>query len=80
MTVLPHAAAILPPVRSLEARRAATIVLLALIAGAAILAHGPFALGALRVAGVSLLWWYAAAAAPVAAAVVVVAALMVRRS
>jgi hypothetical protein len=56
------------------------VVLLVLIAGAGVLAHGPFALGALRVAGVSLLWWYAAAAAPLVAAAVVVAAFLVRRS
>ena len=56
------------------------VVLLALIAGAGVLAHGPFALGALRIAGVSLLWWYAAAVAPLVAGAVVVAALLVRRT
>lgn len=71
-------AAILSPVSSRQARRAAVVVLLSLIAGAAVLAHGPLALGALRVAGVSLLWWYAALAAPVMAVVVVIAALLVR--
>ena len=41
------------------------IVLLALIASAGVLAHGPFALGTLRVAGLGLLWWYAVVAAPI---------------
>jgi len=65
-------------VSSLAARRAAVVVLLALIAGAAFLAHGPLALGSLRLGGVSLLWWYAAAAAPLVAIGAVVAALLVR--
>ena len=53
------------------------VVLLSLLAGAAFLAHGPFALGSLRLAGVSLLWWYAALAGPVVAVVAVMAALLV---
>jgi hypothetical protein len=56
------------------------MVLLALIAGAAVLAHGPFGLGSVRLAGVSLLWWYAAVAAPVVAIGAAVAALLVRES
>jgi hypothetical protein len=67
-------------VSSLRARRAAVIVLLALIAGAAVLAHGPFGLGSVRLAGVSLLWWYAAVAAPVVAIGAAVTALLVRQS
>ena len=63
---------------SLRARRAAVSVLLALIAGAAFLAHGPLALGSLRLGGVSLLWWYAAVAAPLVAIAAAVAALLVR--
>jgi hypothetical protein len=66
--------------RSLEARRAATLVLFVLIAGAGVLTHGPFGLGALRLAGVSLVWWYVAAVAPLAGAAVVVAAFLARRS
>jgi hypothetical protein len=65
-------------VSSVDARRAAVLILLALLAGVAFLVHGPFALGSLRVAGVSLLWWYAALAAPVAAVVVASVALLVR--
>ncbi len=66
--------------RSLEARRAATLVLLVIIAGAGVLAYGPFALGTLRVGGVSLIWWYVAAVAPMAAAALALAALLVRRT
>ena len=69
---------ILPSVSSLAARRAAVVVLLALIAGAAFLAHGPLALGSLRLGGVSLLWWSGAAAAPLVVIGAVVAALLVR--
>ncbi len=54
------------------------MVLLALIAGAAFLAHGPLALGSVRLGGVSLLWWYATVAAPLVAIGAVVAALLVR--
>jgi hypothetical protein len=66
--------------RSLETRRAATLVLFLLITGAGVLAHGPFGLGALRLAGVSLLWWYVAVVAPLVGAAVVVAAFLARRS
>jgi len=41
--------------------------LLVLLAVAPVLALAPAAPGAVRVAGVSLLWWYAALAAPLAA-------------
>ena len=66
--------------RGLEARRAATLVLLLLIAGASVLAHGPFGLGALRLGGVNLLWWYVAVVAPFAGATVTVLALLARRT
>jgi len=41
--------------------------LLVLLAVAPVLALAPAAPGAVRIAGVSLLWWYAALAAPLAA-------------
>lgn len=44
-----------------------------MLAGLAFLALGPFDVGAVRVAGVSLLWWYGGAVAPVAAAVLTLA-------
>ena len=57
-------------------RRTATTLLLGLLAGAVLLALAPAAPGAVRVAGVSLLWWYAAVAAPLAATVIAVVALL----
>ena len=48
-------------------RRAAIVALLVLLAGAPLLALAPAVPGAVRVAGVSLLWWYAALVAPVLA-------------
>jgi hypothetical protein len=48
-------------------RRTAIAALLVLLVGAPLLALAPAAPGAVRVAGVSLLWWYAAAVAPVLA-------------
>ncbi|HEX9820218.1 MAG TPA: hypothetical protein VGD07_11485 [Methylomirabilota bacterium] len=57
-------------------RRTAITLLLGLLAGAVLLALAPAAPGAVRVAGVSLLWWYAAVAAPLAATVIAVVALL----
>jgi hypothetical protein len=57
-------------------RRTAIALLLVLLAGAPLLALAPAAPGAVRVAGVSLLWWYAGLVAPLAAAVVTVLALI----
>jgi hypothetical protein len=51
-------------------------LLLVLLAGAVLLAIFPGAPGAVRLAGVSLLWWYVGVAAPLVATVVTVAALM----
>jgi hypothetical protein len=48
-------------------RRTAIVVLLGLLAGALVLALAPAAPGAVRIAGVSLLWWYVSVAAPLAA-------------
>ena len=45
-------------------RRAGIVVLLALLALVPLLAIVPSAPGAVRVAGVSLLWWYAGLVAP----------------
>jgi hypothetical protein len=57
-------------------RRTAITLLLGVLAGAVLLALAPAAPGAVRVAGVSLLWWYAAVAAPLAATVIAVVALL----
>ena len=48
-------------------RRTAIAALLVLLVGAPLLALAPAAPGAVRVAGVSLLWWYAAVVAPLLA-------------
>jgi len=48
-------------------RRLGIAALLVLLAVAPVLALAPAAPGAVRIAGVSLLWWYAALAAPLAA-------------
>lgn len=45
-------------------RRAGIVVLLALLALVPLLAIVPSAPGAVRIAGVSLLWWYAGLVAP----------------
>jgi hypothetical protein len=44
------------------------VALLVLVAGGLALALAPFDLGALRLAGLSLLWWYVGLLAPAAAA------------
>jgi len=54
-------------------RRAGVVALLGLLAGALLLMPAPGNPGALRLAGISLLWWYAALVAPLAAVLVVVA-------
>ncbi len=58
------------------ASRAAIVALLVLVASALGLALAPFDAGAIRLAGVGLLWWYAALVAPVAAALVTTVALL----
>jgi len=47
-----------------RARRSGIVALLALLLAAPLLALAPAAPGAVRVAGVSLLWWYAGVLAP----------------
>lgn len=54
---------------STDGRRIGIAIFAILLALALALAHAPFDLGNLRVAGVSLLWWYAFVLAPAAAAV-----------
>jgi hypothetical protein len=54
-------------------RRRFGLALGLLLAGLALLVAGPFDLGAVRVAGVSLLWWYGGAVAPVLAALLTLA-------
>jgi hypothetical protein len=57
-------------------RRAAIVALLVLLAGAPLLALAPAVPGAVRVAGVSLLWWYSALVAPVLATGIAIACLV----
>jgi hypothetical protein len=61
-------------------RRTAIVALLVLLAGAVVLALAPAAPGAVRIAGVSVLWWYVGAAAPLAATAIAVAILLRGRS
>jgi hypothetical protein len=60
-------------------RRTAIAVLIVLLVGAALLALAPAAPGAVRLAGVSLLWWYSGLVAPVLATAVAIVALVRRR-
>ena len=55
-------------------------MLIVLLAGAPLLALAPGAPGAVRIAGVCLLWWYVGAAAPLAATAVAVTVLARDRS
>ena len=57
------------------ARHRAIVALLVLLAIAPLLALAPFAPGAVRLAGVSLLWWYTGLIAPLAATLIVVTLL-----
>src|SRR5262245_55457348 len=54
-------------------RRVGVAGLLGLLAGALVLMVAPGNPGALRLAGIGLLWWYAAVAAPLASALLVAA-------
>jgi hypothetical protein len=58
-----------------RARRTAILLLLVLLAGVPALALAPAVPGAVRLAGLSLLWWYAAVVVPVVAAGVAVLVL-----
>jgi hypothetical protein len=55
-----------------ETRRRAIVALLMLLVLAPMLALAPSAPGAVRLAGVSLLWWYAGLVAPLAATAIAV--------
>ena len=57
------------------ARRRAIVALLVLLAIAPLLALAPFAPGAVRLAGISLLWWYTGLIAPLTATLIVVTLL-----
>jgi hypothetical protein len=59
-----------------DARRAGILVLVVLFAGGLVLARAPGDLGAVRLAGVSLLWWYSALVAPGVAVALAVALLL----
>jgi hypothetical protein len=59
-------------------RRTAIAVLLVLLAGAPLLALAPAAPGAVRMAGVSLLWWYTGLVAPLLATAITIAVLVRR--
>jgi hypothetical protein len=58
-----------------EARRRAIGALLVLLAVAPLLALAPSAPGAVRLAGISLLWWYTGLIAPLAATAITIAIL-----
>jgi hypothetical protein len=60
-------------------RRTGIAALLALLAAALLLALAPAAPGAVRIAGVSLLWWYAGLVAPAVATALAVVLLVSRR-
>jgi hypothetical protein len=62
-----------------ESRRRAIVALLALLALVPLLALAPSAPGAVRLAGVSLLWWYAGLVAPLAA-IAIAMTMLWRRS
>jgi len=57
-------------------RRTAIAALLVLLAGAPLLALAPAAPGAVRVAGVSLLWWYAGVVGPLLATSIAIGVLV----
>jgi hypothetical protein len=57
-------------------RRTAIAALLVLLVGAPLLALAPAAPGAVRIAGVSLLWWYTGVVAPVLATAIAIRALV----
>jgi hypothetical protein len=60
-------------------RRTGIAALLALLVAALLLALAPAAPGAVRIAGVSLLWWYAGLVAPAVATALAVVLLVSRR-
>jgi hypothetical protein len=57
-------------------RRTAIAALLVLLVGAPLLALAPGAPGAVRVAGVSLLWWYVGGIAPLLATAIAITVLV----
>lgn len=57
-------------------RRTAIAALLVLLVGAPLLALAPAAPGAVRVAGVSLLWWYVGVVAPLLATAIAIIVLV----
>jgi hypothetical protein len=57
-------------------RRIGIVLLLVLLAVAPLLALAPAAPGAVRLAGVSLLWWYVALVAPLSATLLALALLL----
>ena len=57
-------------------RRTGIVALLVLLAAAPLLALAPAAPGAVRLAGVSLLWWYAGLVAPLLATTLAIVLLL----
>jgi hypothetical protein len=55
------------------------VALIALLLGFPLLALAPAALGAVRLAGVGLLWWYAVLVAPLVAVAIATALLLADR-
>ncbi|HET8576301.1 MAG TPA: hypothetical protein VFO18_04335 [Methylomirabilota bacterium] len=56
-------------------RTKGVLVLVLLLAGFPLIAALPYQIGAIRLAGLSLLWWYGGVAAPLAAWLVAVVCL-----
>jgi hypothetical protein len=59
--------------RAVTNRAKGVLTLLLLLAGFPLIGALPHQLGAIRVAGLSLLWWYGGVAAPIAAWIIAVA-------
>lgn len=62
-----------------DPRHAGLFTLLVLVAGGVALALAPFDLGAIRLAGISLLWWYVGLVAPAVAIVLAACGLVTER-
>lgn len=63
-----------------DSKRRGILALLALLAGALLLAIAPMHLAEVRMGGVSVLWWYVALVAPITAAAIAVISLVRRTS
>jgi hypothetical protein len=59
--------------RVVMTRSAAAILLLVVLAAFLVIAALPHQIGAIRIAGLSLLWWFGGVIAPVLAAIIAIA-------